>query len=545
MRAKATKLIFISLTIIYSITYANQVIAGQKYYNGFKLSKIQEFHKGNGEEPESLDPHKSTGVPASDIQVDLYEGLMTYDQQGNLILGQAESYNISQDLKTYTFKLRDKLKWSNGDKLSSCDFVAGMRRTVDPKVGSIYSDILKPVKNAEKIIDAELDINNLGVTCPDDKTVIIQLAQPTPYFLETLTHSTTYPIHVASLKKYGDKFTKPGKLISNGPFKLDDWVVNSHIKLVKNKYYRDADQVVLNSVYFYPTVEASTELKRYRADDLDFTKIIPDVQFNWIKKNLDKELYIAPHLATYYYGFNLEQPPFKDNVNLRKAVSLAIDKNVIAQKVLRSGQIPTDNLVPAGVNNYLKDDSNTIDLLSYTDRIKLAKEYYAKSGYSKNNPAKIKITYNTQEAHKNIAVAIAAMLKKNLGIETELFNQEWKVFIKTRQERKDTQLFREGWVGDYNDPATFLDLYVSDNPQNHGGYKNPDYDKLMQQASKEPDLSKRARLMKQAEKLLLDDAAIIPLYTYVSRHLVKSKVGGFDTNLMDKVYDRYIYIKET
>lgn len=513
------------------------------------LADEQIFYRGNGEEVESLDPHKATGIPSKNILIDMYEGLMTYDQKGKLIYGQAESYTVSDDLKTYTFKLRDNLKWSNGDKLTASDFVAGLRRTVDPGVGSIYSDILKPIKNADAIISGKQKISDLAVTAKDDKTLVIELEKPTPYFLELLTHSTSYPIYQPNLKKNGEDFTKPGNHISNGPFKLKDWVVHSHLTVEKNKNYRDATNVILDKVVFYPISEQSVELKRYRAGDLDFTNIIPDVQFDWIKKNLNEQLYIYPQLATYYFGYNLTKDPFKDNKYLRKALALAIDKDVIATKVLRSGQMPTDTFVPKETNNYQIDnyDSSIISneqVHSKKAKIKLALEYYKKAGYSIDNPLTVKILYNTQESHKSISVAIASMWKKVLGVNTELVNQEWKVFLRTRQEKKETEFFREGWVGDFNDPMTFLDLYTSNNPQNHSGYSNPDYDNLIQQASIEKDLAKRASLLHKAESLLLEEAPIVPLYTYVSRHLVNPKVGGFDSNLLDAVYDRFIYIKK-
>ncbi len=529
------------LNIIYTILIS-LIFFSINSFASSQLASEQIFYRSNGDEPDSLDPHKSTGVPSSNVLIDLYEGLMTYDQQGKLILGQAESYSISEDLKTYTFKLRDNLKWSNGDKLTPDDFVVGMRRTVDPKVGSIYSDILKPIKNAGLIIDGKLNPQMLGVKALDQKTVQIELEKPTPYFLELLTHSTTYPIYQPNLKKYPDSFTMPGKLVGNGPFKLDEWMVNSHISLVKNLHYREADAVILEKVVFYPITEQSVEFKRYRAGDLDFTNSIPDVKFDWINNNLKDELYISPQLATYYFGFNLTKEPFKDNKNLRKALALAIDKNIITKSVLKSGQMATDNFVPANTNNY--KNITTSDSISQNERIKLALEYYKKAGFNKDNPAEIKIIYNTQESHKSISVAISAMWKRALGVKTSLINQEWKVFLTTRQERKETEFYRDGWVGDYNDPMTFLELYTSDNPQNHSGYNNPEYDSLINSASLQKDLQQRAELLAKAESILLEDLPFVPLYTYVSKHLVKPRVGGFSPNLLDRTYDRYIYIKK-
>ncbi len=509
----------------------------------------QVFHRGNSDEVESLDPVKVTSLPALNVLIDLYEGLTTLDQGGKVILGQAKSYSISKELKTFTFILKDNLKWSNGDRLTADDFVAGLRRTVDPKVGSIYSDILKPIKNAEKIITGALKVTDLGIKAPDDKTVIIELEKPTPYFLELLSHSSMFPIHQPSLRKYGRDFAKPGNLVSNGPFRLSEWVVHSHLSLVKNPNYIDAAHVKLDKVIFYPIQEQSVELNRYRAGGLDFTYSLPDVQFDWIKKHLGKELYIHPNLANYYYGFNLKQEPFKNNKNLRKALALAIDKKVIAQKVLRSGQIPNDYFIPDKIANYDTVDvrdkkTKLIKSLNLTreQRLQKAREYYKLAGYSLDKPAKIKITYNTSESHKNVAIALAAMFKQVLNVQTELVNQEWKVFMHSRQEKKDTQLFRGGWTGDYNDPSTFLDIFSSDNPQNYISFNNKEFDNLLKQAANEPDRIKRADLLLNAEKVLLDEAAVIPLYTLVTRHLVKPRVGGFEPNILDRTYDKYIYI---
>lgn len=518
-------------------------------FNSSLSAKVEQvFHRGNGEEVESLDPHRSTGVPSGNVIVDLYEGLMTYNQQGELINGQAEKYEISKDHKTYTFTLRKNLKWSNGANLTAHDFVAGLRRTVDPSVGSINAEMLKPIKNAKQVIAGELNPTKLAVMALDNRRLKIELEEPTPYFLELLTHSTSMPIYQPNLKKYPDSFTRPGKHITNGPFKLSEWLVNSHLTLVKNPHFREASQVKLDKVIFYPISEQSVELKRYRAGDLDMTNTIPDVNFDWIKSNLGDELYIAPHLATYYFGFNLTKSPFKGNLYLRKALSLAIDKNIISSRVLRSGQIATDSFVPSSTNNYkLKNSEDHIASLNKLDqnrRLELAREYYKKAGFSKINPAEIKILYNTQESHKSVSIAIAAMWKKALGVKTSLINQEWKVFLRTRQEKKDTEFFREGWVGDYNDPMTFLDLYTTDNPQNHSGYSNLEYDKLLKDACLELDLDKRAQLLRKAEAILINDAPIVPIYTYVSRHLVKPHIGGFATNLLDRTYDRYIYIKD-
>jgi oligopeptide transport system substrate-binding protein len=510
---------------------------------GVQLASEQVFRRGNGDEVESLDPQKATSIPATNVLIDLYEGLVTQAPDGRLIPGQADRWEVSADGRQYTFHLRPNLKWSNGEPLVAADFVAGMRRTVDVKVGSVYADFLASINNAPLILAQKLPVDQLGVRAPDDHTVVIVLERPVPYFLQLLTHPTAFPIYRPALQHYGEQFTQPGRLVSNGPFFLKSWVVQANITLEKSKQYWNEKEVVLQKVIFYPIQQRSVELQRYRANDIDYTNAIPAGQFAWLQRKFPEELKVGPVLTNYYFDFNVTRPPFAGNVNLRKALALAIDKQIITQNILGGGQIPLDSFVPLGVANYTAVHAPE-SKLSYPERVALARDYYQKAGYSPQKPAQVKITYNTDEAHKNIAVAVSAMWKKNLGVETELLNQEWKVFLRTKYERKETEVFRSGWVADYNDPSTFLDLYAANNPQNASGYHNPKYDALLEKAKSELDLTVRANILAEAELLLLSEQPMIPIYTSVSNHLIKKSVGGFTTNIFDRIYDRDIYIQK-
>jgi len=505
------------------------------------LAAEQVLRRGNGSEVQTLDPHKAEGVPASNILRDLYEGLTIEKPDGTVIPGAAESWEISNDGTVYTFKMRKAARWSNGDPVTAGDFVFGLRRSVDPATGSQYSQILAPILNAEAIIAGKMPVDSLGVEAVDDLTLKITLKAATPYLLGLLNHSTTYPVHKGSVEKNGDKFSRPGKLVGNGAYVLKEWVVQSHVVLERNPMYWDNDRTIIEKVIYLPIEEASAELKRYRAGELDITGSIPINQFDWIKKNLPGELHIAPTLGTYYYGFNLTRPPFKDNLKLRQALSMAVDREILTSKITKAGEIPAYGWVPPGVNNYTSQQLDYAKL-SKVDRIKKAKQLYQEAGYSKGNPLTVEIRYNTSEGHKKVAIAISAMWKMNLGIKTKLINEEWKVFLENRKQKKLTQAFRGGWIGDYNDAFTFAELMQSDHGINDSGYNNPEYDKLLAQAATESDMDKRRGIMEAAERMLLKDHAIMPLYFYVTKHLIKPYVKGYEPNILDHTYSKNLWI---
>jgi len=344
------------------------------------------------------------------------------------------------------------------------------------------------------------------------------------------------------VEKYGIKFTRPGNLVGNGAFRLDEWVVQSHIKLVRNPYYWDDPHTVLQEVYFYPTENVPAELQRYRANDLDYTYDISTAQLPWIKREIPDELYVAPYLGSYYYGFNTTKPPFKDNPKLRRALSLAVDRKVIVEQILGAGQPPAYGWVPP-VHHY---EPQQMVEASWTQeqREAEAKRLYAEAGYSAENPLQTELMFNTHEDHRRIAVTIAAMWKRVLGFEVTISNQEWKVFIDTRTQKVATQVFRGSWIGDYDDAFTFAELLRSTSGQNDPGYDNPEYDRLLDAAQAELDLERRAELLEQAERVMLADMPILPLYFYVSKHMIKPWVQGRQSNIMDHDLHKRFYVLE-
>ena len=313
--------------------------------------------------------------------------------------------------------------------------------------------------------------------------------------------------------------------------------------VVKSDQYWDKDAVKLDKVIYYPTEDQGGELKRYRADELDWTYEIPNDQIKWLRDNLADELKIGPYLGTYYYGFNLTQPPFKDNPKLAKALSLAIDRDTLVEKVTGVGEVAAYGIVPPGMNayeNYVPDYAK----LSQAERLDMAKKLYEEAGYGKDKPLKVDIMYNTNENHRKIAVAVSAMWKQNLGVETSLTNHEWKVYLQTRKEKKATQVFRAGWIGDYADPNTFLELFTSASGMNDVGYASEKFDDLIKQSGQEQDVAKRMAILREAEQTFIEDYALAPIYSYVTKRLVKPWVKGYTPNVMDHVRSQYLWIEK-
>jgi oligopeptide transport system substrate-binding protein len=499
--------------------------------SGKELAAVQVAHLGNGTEIQTLDPHRNQDVSGANVLRDLFEGLINEAPNGDIEPGAAESWTVSDDGKTYTFKLRRAARWSNGDPVTAHDFVYGLQRSVDPATLSTYTFILSPILNADDIAAGRKPPSELGVRALDDYTLEIELANATPYFLGLLAHSSTYPMNRASVEKAGDQFTRPGNLVGNGAYVLAEWVVQSHVKLVRNSNYWDDAHTTLDEVWYYPTEDQSAELQRYRADELDVTYVIPNAQLPWIRANLADQLNLTPYLGSYYYGFNLTRPPFKDKPKLRRALSLAVNREVITKQILGAGQSPSFGWIPP-VANYSPQQMPEAQW-TQAEREAEAKRLYAEAGFSATNPLRTELMYNTEENHRRIAIAIAAMWKQVLGVETTITNQEWKVFIDTRNQRKDTQVFRESWIGDYNDAFTFAELLRSTAGQNTPGYANAEYDRLVGEAQHDLDPADRRAKLEHAERIMLADMPILPIYFYVSQHLVKPWLGGYVPNILD------------
>jgi oligopeptide transport system substrate-binding protein len=490
---------------------------------------------GNMGEPETLDPQKTSTTGESNVLRNLFEGLVVQDPKGNVAPGVAESWSASDDGVTYTFKLRANAKWSNGDPVTANDFVFSLRRIQDPNVKSQYAEVLYPIKNAEEVNTGKADPTALGVRAVNAGTLEITLKAPTAYFPQLLTHTTGLPVHEKTIKEFGSDWVKPGKMVSNGAYTLDEVKPSSHIKIVKNKNYWDAAKVTIDTAIFDPSEDRATVLKRYRAGEFDIIDDLPIDQLNWLRQNMPKELHIAPYAGVYYYTFNTTKRPFND-VRVRQALAMALNREVLVQRITLAGELPAYGFVPDGTANY------TSQKVSWAKMTQAAREAAAtklmtEAGYGPSKPLKFQLSYNTSENHKKIAVAIAAMWKK-LGVEVDLVNTEAKVhFAKLRQ--GDFEMARVGWIADYNDAQNYLYLsQTSTKQQNYGRFSSPDYDKLMDQASVTSDERKRAELLEQAETILLKELPVLPIYFYVSKNLVSTKVSGWVDNPFNVHYVR-------
>jgi oligopeptide transport system substrate-binding protein len=499
------------------------------------------LNRGNGAEPESLDPHKATGVPEANIIFDMLEGLTTRTADAQVGPGMASSWEVSDDGTVYTFHLRDA-KWSNGDPVTADDFVFSFQRAVSPATASDYAPILSVIKNADAITKGdEKDLTKLGVEAVDPKTVKITLNASTPYFLGLLAHNIAFPVHKATVEKFGDKWTRPGNSVVNGPYMIQEWTPQSRIVLVKNPNYYDAANVKIDKIIYYPTEDVAEELKRFRAGELDVTYEAPSDQIKWAEANLKDEFHNTPYLGTYYYIINLTRDPLGKDLKLRQALSMAIDRDILTEKITQGGEVPAYSWVPPGIAGYTQQKFDYAGM-SAAERIEAAKKLYAEAGYGPDKPLKVEILYNTNENHRKIAVAIAAMWHQFLGVDATLTNQEWKVYLDTR-DKKDFQIARAAWIGDYPDPINFLDMFESTaGNRNDAGYNNPKYDDLLKQSATTADPQARFKLLEQAEKTFLDDQAIIPIYHYTTKQLVSKKVSGWQDNILGLHLTRYLSI---
>ena len=497
----------------------------------------QVLHHGNGAEPNSLDPHRSEGVSANNIARDLFEGLTGISPAGEVVPGAAEGWTISEDGLRYLFTLREGLRWSDGSSLTAEDFAASFKRSIDPTTGNTFAQMLSAIEQADAILKGRQLPEALGVTAPDARTLIIHLRSPTPYLLGLLSHPSTFPVHRPSLAKWGRDFARPGHLVSNGAYQLKDWVVQSHVELVRNPQYWNNAATRIERVVYHPSEDISSELKRYAADEFDTTYEIPLVQAKAVRARYGSELRLAPYFGSYYYGFNLSKPPFKGNAKLRQALSMAIDREVIVGKVMNGVALPAYSYVPTGMWNYTPQVPAWA-AWPRARKLAEARRLYAEAGYSQQNPLTVELRYNTHDDHKRIAVVIAAMWKQWLGVETRLINEEFKVFLQNRKLHEVTQVFRSAWISDYDDATSFLDLQTSTHGRNDSVYRNPAYGALLQQAAAAGDIAARRALLEQAERLLLADLPVLPIYTYVSKHLVKPWVAGWQDNAYDYHYSK-------
>ncbi len=479
-------------------------------------------------EPKTLDPHGVSGTWENYIVGDAFMGLLTDAADATPVPGAAESWTISDDGLTYTFKLRDH-KWSDGTPVTAEDFVYSWRRLLDPATAAEYASIMYPVKNAEKINSGAItDLTQLGVKALDDKTLEVTLENPTGYFLELMTHYTSFPVPKHVIDKLGPDWIKPGNIVGNGAFRIVEWTPNSRVVAEKNPEFYDAANVKIDKIIYYPDEDRNEITKRFRAGEIDFVDDFASEQIDFLKRELPKETRIYPYLGTYYYPINVKKPPF-DNPKVRRALSMAIDRSTMTDKVLKTGELPAYGVVPPKTGAYGDPYVPEWASLPFPERQAMAKQLLAEAGFGPDNPLKLTLSYNTSENHKRIAVAAQAMWKA-IGVQAELVNREVKVhYDELKQHNFDVA--RAAWVADYNDPQNFLYLLETrTGPNNYGQFSDAKFDELMMEQAASRDQAQRMQYMHEAEKIAIDDDAWIPIYYYVSKALVSQNLDGYVDN---------------
>ncbi|HCM9123242.1 ABC transporter substrate-binding protein [Enterobacter hormaechei] len=509
---------------------------------GTQLAEKQELVRNNGSEPASLDPHKVESDVEFNIISDLFEGLVSVSPAGEVQPRLAEKWE-NKDNTVWTFHLRPGITWSDGTPITAEDIVWSWQRLVDPKTASPYASYPGSMRivNGTDIAEGKKAPESLGVKAINDSTLEVTLTQPNAAFLAMLAHPSLVPIDKVLVGRFGDKWTKPEHFVSSGAYKLSQWVVNERIVAVRNPKYWDNEHTVINKVTYLPISSEAADVNRYKAGEIDIVYTVPINQFAQLKKTLGSELDVSPQLATYYYQFNTTRPPFND-ARVRKALNLALDKDIIADKVLGQGQRPAWLISQPDIGG-VKLQNPDYASWPMDKRIAEAKKLLAEAGFNDSHPLSFNLLYNTSESHQRIAIAASSMWKKNLGVEAKLQNQEWKTMLDTMHTH-NFDAVRYAWIADYDDAATFLNTFRTGDSQNTTQYSNPDYDRALVNAAKSKTAEERGKFYQQAEDLLGRDVPAIPVYHYVRTHLVKPWVGGFTPDKLGYYYTKDMYIKK-
>lgn len=501
---------------------------------------VQVLKRGNGAEPLTLDPHRAVSLPSLNILRDLFEGLVGTAPDGTPVPGVAERWETTVDGLGWRFSLRADARWSNGEPVTAGDFVAGFRRALDPATGSASAGLLAPILNARAVMTRRMAPEELGVEAPDDHTLVIHLAAPTPWLLDLLTHPVSSPLYRPGLEQHGEEFARAGRLVSNGPFHLADWQPQQSITLARNHNYWDRRNVAIDQVVYYPIEDQDVELQRYRDGKLHWTSDVPHHQLGLVRRRLGDELSITPRLAVTWLGLNVTRPPFEGSPELRRALALAIDRELIVRSVTGAGEVPAYTWVPpmAGYPSH----TPTWASLPRRRQVEEARRLFEAAGFDAARPLELELLYPGGLNNRRLAIAVAAMWRETLGVQTRLREEPFAEFLVSRNDLGTTMVFRSGWAADYRDPYSFAGLFDSETGGSDTGWRNVDYDELLQASMQARNSRRRLALLAEAEQLLLDEQPIIPLYFDVRRRLVKPEVRGWEPNPMDLHPSRHFYI---
>ena len=533
LKASAAATLFAVSGSAYADGHATHPITGET------LASDQSFTYRDLDESPSIDPGTAEDSAGGDILRDLFEGLMNQAADGSLVPGVATGYTVSDDNLVYTFTLRDNAKWSNGDTVTAGDFEYAWKRAASPELASPYSWFIElmALENAPEVIAGDADPSTLGVTAIDDTTLEVRLTQPLPYFAQMTTHFTTFPVHQATVEAHGDDWTQPGNMVSNGAYVLSEHVPQEKLVRVRNEQYWDNDATIIDTVTSLIINDEAVALTRYLAGELDRTDV-PAGQFPRLSAEYPEQAVSVPLACSYYYMFNLRDgaPEEIQDANVRKALSLAIDRDIITENVLAGGQESAYTFTHWATAGF---ETPNIPMASMTqeERNAMAKELMAEAGYA-DGGLEIDLVYNTSESHKSVAIAVSQMWKQTLGVETTLANQEWQTFLEARG-NGDYEVARGGWCADYNEASTFLDLMDSGSGYNDSKYVNPEVDALLADAktadNPQPNYDR-------VEEFIAQDTPIIPIYHYASVKMFAEDLKGwpFD-NFQQNWYSRQLY----
>jgi oligopeptide transport system substrate-binding protein len=499
------------------------------------------FYRGNAAEPDTLDPHQAQAQYESDIIGEFLLGLTTEGPDGSAIPGAATSWDISDDGLSWTFYLREHV-WSDGVPVTAHDFVYAFRHILDPATAAPYAWYLYSIRNAQPVNSGEMPVTAVGVEALDDLTFVVHLEHPAPYLAEFMTHQTAYPIPKHQVEEFGNAWARPGNYLANGPYILTEWVPNDHIEAAKNPLFYDADNVAVDRIVFYPTSDYSAALQRFRAGEIDTQGALPDSQIDWIRQNIPETIDLQPTLTIEYIAINFEREGL-DDVRVREALSLALDRETIVDRVRRMGNPPAYSMVPPNIANYPADVQLPFVDMPYPERVERAQDLMQQAGYGPDNRLRIGLAVRSASADQRRRPAAIQQMWREIYVDAEIEQSDAAVFYNLLQEH-DFDVGIAGWVADFNDASNFLDLLRIGGGNNYGQYANPDYDALLDRAALETDLEMRGRIMSDAEAMALRDHAWIPVFFGVNRVLVHTYVNGWVTNPDENTRTRWVTIDE-
>jgi oligopeptide transport system substrate-binding protein len=497
--------------------------------------------RGNGAEPDTLDPHQAQGTWESHIIGDMLLGLTTEGPDGEAVPGAATHWEVSDDGLTWTFHLREH-NWSDGVPVTAGDFVYAYQRILDPATASNYAWYLYPIVNAQAVNSGSLPVSEVGVEAPDDQTFVVHLVNRAPYLAEFMTHQTTFAVPRHVVEEIGDTWARPGNYVANGAYLLREWVPNDRIVLEKNPAFYDADNVAIDRVVFYPTADYSAALQRFRAGELDTQTVLPSTQIDWIRQNIPETIDLQPTLTVEYITVNVQREGL-DDVRVREALSLALDREAIVNQIQRMGNPPAYSMVPPTIANYNGGSRLPFVDMPKAERIARAQTLMREAGYGPDNRFSLGLAVRSASADARRVPAAIQQMWREIYVDAEIEQSDAAVFYNLMQEH-DFDVGIGGWVADFNDPSNFLELLRTGMGNNYGQYSNPEYDALLDQAAAEQDLDRRAEIMAEAEAIALADHAWLPEFFGVNRALIHTHVEGWVTNVNDNVRTRWLSIDE-